>query len=198
MASRVLNTLCAAQGAGGAHAVVFLWPAATKRGRERATRATPYETEELLRRCFNLCQALLTARPVPFWIVTRGAAVRAPQGEVIRTPNAGEMQALWGMARVLGAEAGSVGGRVVDLCPCDPDASEEAASLLAELAASAGQAEAHVESAWRRRARYVPRLAAAVVGKARATPLQPERRYVLAGGLGGLGINLTANMVRTC
>lgn len=178
---------------GSSHAL-FLWPAHASADGTLDVDAT----EQLLSRLLAASKAVLGARAVRLWVVTRGAMVSAPSEPPIATPNAAPMQALWGFARVLGAEApdkSSLGGRVIDLCPCETDAEQDARSLLAELRADPEGGSGVIsgsESAWRRRARLVPRLVAAQrppsLDAASRRVARPDASYVITGGLGGLGL----------
>ncbi len=107
---------------------------------------------ELLTGLLHLLQSLqgprwnqLGGKPCPFWVVTQGAQAVWP-GESVDPAQA----ALWGFARSASHERGDLSMRLLDL---DPDTSDLSASWLRLLTSDLP------ESAVRRTARFVPRLA---------------------------------------
>ena len=172
---------------------LFLWPADESAKGTMTLRAT----EEVLARMLAASKAAIAAAGTTMWVITRGAAVRAPSP--MATPNAAPMQACWGFARVIAAECADrsrVGGYVLDLCPCEPDAARDAAAIITEIttetSGDGAPALRGAEAAWRRRARFVPRLVAATApaasGASGGKVVRPEASYLLTGGLGGLGL----------
>ena len=135
------------------------------------------------------------------WVVTRGAAVHAPiftSGALdVKTFRAVDpaQQALWGLVRSAVAEQPRLRCRLVDLCPCESDCTQDLSALLSEFSAgTAADAAWASESAWRARSRFSPSLVRAELppsssGAALPT-IDPAATYVVSGGLGGLGRNL--------
>ena len=186
---------------GDADHAFFLWPA------DDLTTSVPArplcslaETELQLSRLLATGKASLAAPNATLWIVTRGAGVQ-PTGESMYLPNAASMQSLWGFARVLRAEAlpltsnpRRVCGQVVDLCPCEVNTTSDAGVLLCEVSASMssdGSQEGSTEAVYRRRARFVPRLAPVFLPSVRTGGcVRTDASYVITGGLGDLGLLL--------
>lgn len=116
------------------------------------------------------------------WLVTRGAQPVLP-GDAVLVAHA----PLWGFGRTLGFELPELKCTLVDLDPA-LDASEASGLLYRELCAS----DAEDQVALRGDRRFLPRLIplarpAACSADARA-PVRADGTYLIAGGLGGLGL----------
>jgi acyl transferase domain-containing protein/D-arabinose 1-dehydrogenase-like Zn-dependent alcohol dehydrogenase/acyl carrier protein len=135
-------------------------------------------------------QALLenaeTAPGARMWIVTRGAEhVEAAPGPV----NPAQSPA-WGLGRVMALEHSDRWGGLVDLQSCD-DA--EIAGLVRQLEATDGEDQV----ALRGPARYAPRLVALEQKPVAARPpVHDDATYLVAGGLGGLGLASARWLIR--
>ncbi len=121
------------------------------------------------------------------WLVTRGAQ-RVRDGEGMP----GVAQApLWGLGRVFSLEHPSLWGGLVDL---DPDATIE--GQVDALIASLEVGDDEDQSAWRGRARLVPRLTRAPTPAPVQFALQGDSAYLVTGGLGGLGTEVAHWLAR--
>ncbi|MFE8598038.1 amino acid adenylation domain-containing protein [Archangium violaceum] len=126
------------------------------------------------------------------WLVTRGA-----QPVATGQPLPGLAQSLlWGMTRPLSIESSELDCRCVDLDPRG-EAKTQVDALVQEIRRRSEVADNQV--AWRD-GRYVARLRRAEVRTLAATPVErtglfrPDRSYLVAGGLGRLGL-LTAEFL---
>lgn len=121
------------------------------------------------------------------WLVTQGAQpIELPTQKlaVAQTP-------ILGLGRVVAAEHPELWGGLVDL---DPSNFQQAdAHCLEAILNSDGETEV----AFRQGQRYVPRLVSSSSSKLQfgTLDLHSDCTYMLAGGLGGLGLNLTEWMV---
>ncbi|MEW6704988.1 MAG: type I polyketide synthase [Pseudomonadota bacterium] len=119
------------------------------------------------------------------WFLTRGAhAVQSPPAAV-SVPAA----ALWGAARVAGAEHPEAWGGLVDLDPAVP-ASAVAPVLLAHLRAGDGEDQV----ALRGGRRHALRLAARASGRAGGFQGRPDASYLVTGGLGEIGLRIARTL----
>lgn len=126
-------------------------------------------------------QALLhdtAAAGARFWVVTRGAqAVEAAPG-----PIHPEQSPVWGFGRVVALEHPDRWGGLIDLQTADE---AELANLVRQFEAADGEDQI----ALRGGARYVPRLAAVEQKDIQVRPpVRDDATYLVAGGLGGLGL----------
>jgi acyl transferase domain-containing protein len=124
-----------------------------------------------------------SAAATRLWIVTRGAqAIGGEEVSVLQAP-------LWGLGRVIALEHPDLWGGLVDL---DPGAAVDVDALLAELDAAGGGAQV----ALRGGRRLVPRLSRCARPAPAPYRFSPAGSYLVSGGLGGLGLEVAAWMVR--
>ncbi|WP_437775823.1 type I polyketide synthase [Sorangium sp. So ce1097] len=176
-----------------------------------AADATTAETLEADQRlgslsALYLAQAVLQRGwrdPPPLWLVTRGAQPAGAQATGAASSPLSVAQApLWGLGRTLAMEHPELGCTRVDLDPAWA-ADDAARALLGAIAAGDGEDQI----ALRGDGRYVARLArssfAACAAAARrgagggpAGPIvRADGAYLIAGGLGGLGLRLAEWLV---
>lgn len=138
----------------------------------------------------HLVQALSAgkiARLPRLWLITQGTQpveLSPSSVAVAQTP-------MLGLGRVIAFEHPEIWGGLIDLAP--GNSAELAATLLKEVL----QPDGEFEIALRQNQRYVPRLVNRAISQV-LTPtlkLQPDRTYLLTGGLGGLGIYLAQWMI---
>ncbi|WP_434042178.1 MULTISPECIES: type I polyketide synthase [Sorangium] len=168
-----------------------------------ATTAATLEADQRLGSlsALYLAQAVLQRRwrdPPPTWLVTRGAQPAGAGASPLSVAQA----PLWGLGRTLAMEHPEIGCARVDLDPVWA-ADEAARALLGAICASDGEDQI----ALRADGRYVARLArssfAACAAAARrgagGAPARPGVRadgtYLIAGGLGGLGLGLAGWLI---
>lgn len=123
------------------------------------------------------------------WLVTRGAQ---PVGSEL-VSLAVAQSPLWGLGRVIALEHPEMWGGLIDLPP-DPDVSEdESSNLLAEIRGS--EKDDHI--AFRQGHRYTARVTRvkehAITGE--QLSLQDDCSYLITGGMGALGIEMSRWMV---
>lgn len=134
----------------------------------------------------HLLQALVkhkgSASP-QLWLVTRNAVpVGSSLPAVAQAP-------MWGLGKVVALEHPELWGGMLDLAP---EATEdEAAKLLAEIEDSRG--EDHL--AFRNGQRYVARLVRKQLSESQGVAFQSDGTYLIAGGLGALGLRIARWMV---
>ena len=117
---------------------------------------------DLLQHFLIFSQALVSAQATgKAWLFTRGAAVEIGNSSSDGARLAPVMQALWGFARVLGAEQPKLSPSIVDLCPHETNAMEVAKIVAAELSSTSAS-----ESAWRGRVRFTPQLTPSTLSEA--------------------------------
>ena len=118
------------------------------------------------------------AKGTRFWVITRGAqTIEAAPGAV--RP---EQSPVWGLGRVVALEHSDRWGGLVDLQNADE-------AELANLARQFQIADGEDQVALRGTSRYVPRLTAVPQNNATARPpVRDDATYLVAGGLGGLGL----------
>ncbi|MEU7319093.1 SDR family NAD(P)-dependent oxidoreductase [Streptomyces griseoviridis] len=124
--------------------------------------------------------------------LSRAACRTRPQDTVAPTDHG----LLHGLAPVLGLELGDGWGGVVDL-PADPAAADLDALLrfvAAETAGALAQEPAEDRAAVRDGSVLVARLTETATGTAPLT-VRPDATYLVTGGLGGVGRELTAELV---
>ena len=126
-------------------------------------------------------QAAARADRARIWLVTRGAQdVRGP-GDVI----APDQAAVWGLGRTFALEHPTQWGGLLDLDPLG-DTDDSVAAILHATRASHGEDQA----AWRDGEYLVPRLVPTAPPASAAIAVKPDRSYLIAGGLGGLGLRV--------
>ncbi|MGW3498264.1 SDR family NAD(P)-dependent oxidoreductase [Streptomyces sp. NPDC001020] len=123
------------------------------------------------------------------YVVTR-AAVRTADGDPVSATAHG---LLHGLAPVLGLELPTAWGGVVDL-PAEPDRADTAA-LIDFVTTRMGETGSEDVAAVRRGQVLVPRLAEAA-GEPVPLTVRPDATYVVTGGLGAVGRELVAELVR--
>jgi acyl transferase domain-containing protein len=134
----------------------------------------------------HMAQAALdAASDARLWLITRGAQpVQA--NDAVRIAHA----PLWGLGRVLPLEHPGLWGGLVDL---DPEGGpDEDALILDHVAAADGEDQI----AFRGGRRHVARLVRIRGEEAGGARIDPEGAYLVTGGLGGLGVELAAWLVR--
>jgi malonyl CoA-acyl carrier protein transacylase len=132
----------------------------------------------------HLVQALASRLASPrLWLVTRGAV------SAVSSLPAPAQASLWGLGKVIALEHPKLWGGLLDLAPDAPK--DEAGNLLAEILDSQGEDQI----AFREGGRYVARLIRSEVPEARSISLQPNRTYLVTGGLGALGLKVAQWMV---
>jgi thioester reductase-like protein len=142
---------------------------------------------EACRSALSLIQSLvrMPQRPLPrLWIVTRGAQ---PVADAPSRQGAAQA-AVWGLARTVALEHPELRCTAFDLCPSDDSIS----GLVAELGGDSPDDQVGV----RHGARYVARLARSVA-PSRKLMLRSDASYLIAGGLGGLGLLVARRLVET-
>ncbi|XXT16435.1 SDR family NAD(P)-dependent oxidoreductase [Sorangium sp. So ce429] len=176
--------------------VVHLWSLDATAA--EATTAATLEADQRLGSlgALHLAQALLQRRwrdPPPAWLVTRGAQ---PAGDAA-SPLSVAQAPLWGLGRTLAMEHPELGCTRVDIDPAWTG-EEAARALLGALSSDDGEDQV----ALRADGRYVARLARSSfaacgraaqrdAGGASAQPaVRADGTYLIAGGLGGLGLGL--------
>jgi len=131
----------------------------------------------------HLVQALAAGKPAQtrLWVVTRGAVDAGAKP----TPVALSQAPSWGLGRVIALEHPELWGGLIDL---DPEASAEPmAVLVAETCGQPGRGE---QIAFRGGKRLVARLARTAPPDASAIEIRSDATYLIAGGLGALGLGL--------
>jgi acyl transferase domain-containing protein/NADPH:quinone reductase-like Zn-dependent oxidoreductase/SAM-dependent methyltransferase/acyl carrier protein len=129
-----------------------------------------------------------SAAPPPIWLITAGVQTVGQS-----TLAAGLSQATaWGMGRVLANEHPELFGGLVDL---DPAATPDAQA--AQLFDTIHRPDDERQLVFRQGQRYVARLLPAPTPSAvvRATPVREHATYLIAGGLGALGLTVAGWLV---
>jgi acyl transferase domain-containing protein/acyl carrier protein len=132
----------------------------------------------------HLVQALLKQANLPqLWLVTQGAQpVLNPAVAVAQTP-------LWGMGKVIALEHPQIWGGMVDLDPQTPEGMIE--MLLMQMQDQTG--EDHL--ALRQNELYVARVVRQQLPESESLSLRSDSTYLIAGGLGALGLKVAEWMV---
>jgi myxalamid-type polyketide synthase MxaE and MxaD len=177
-------------GGAGCAGIVHLWSLDGKVGPDAAAADLDAAQRLGCGSILPLVQELAAARRpgrLPLWLVTRGAQ---PAGGVL-APETLTAATVWGLGRTLSAEHADLWGGLVDLDPAAP--AEDAATLLvAQLRAADGEDQV----AFRRGERLVARLIRTPTpGAARAARWRADASYLVAGGLGGLGLQVARWMI---
>ncbi len=154
--------------------------------------APPQTGEAFLRSAASGCAAVASlvqalagsGAAARVWLVTRGAQPVGDPLPLMLAPSP-----LWGLGRVLAREHPELWGGLIDL---DPQAGPDASAVWEELQDSGGEDQL----AFRGDQRYVARL---VVRGERSSPaplcLRPDATYLIAGGLGALGLRVARWLV---
>ena len=147
--------------------------------------------QRVLMPCLALAQALAaSSTALPLWFVTRG-------GQPADNDAAHPAQAtLWGLSHVVAVEQPQLSCRRVDLDPA-ADGPRNVASLLAEIDAPGIDDQIALRGPAAAPRRLVRRLQVAERHRAgpQALPLNPERSYLVTGGLHGLGLRVAGWLV---
>lgn len=120
--------------------------------------------------------------PPAIWCVTRGAA--SVGGGAAAMPLSLPQAAQWGFGRAVALEHPQISGGLIDLGE-GPSAHSEAGALAQELLSTQGEDQI----AFRGTARYVPRLVRRKGTAPGEVSLDPQGTYLVAGGLGALGLH---------
>ena len=135
----------------------------------------------------RVAQAVIEGdRDADVWIVTRGA--QPVDSDAVDPAQA----SLWGFGRVLAVEHPEHWGGLVDLAP-GSSAGADAAALVDAIRAAGSEDQL----ALRNDQRLVPRLVRRMPLAASPVSWRNDRTYLVTGGLGGLGLQLTEWMA-TC
>jgi acyl transferase domain-containing protein len=130
-----------------------------------------------------LVDAGMSAR---LWVLTR-QAVKTRGGDSLQ----GAAQAsVWGLGRVASLEVPESWGGLIDLD--DRPARDLAGEVLREIEARDGDDQV----ALRPDGRWVPRIVRAQQVQLRTLPLRSDSTYLIAGGLGSIGLHLAREMAR--
>lgn len=126
----------------------------------------------------TLVQALAQqSTPPKLWVMTENAQALS-QGETVNPAQS----ALWGLGRVIALEHPAFWGGLLDLTP-EADAHHIAQIVLA--------GDHEPQNALRDGQRYVARLSRYTPqNQAHPLPVQPNRPYLITGGMGGLGLKV--------
>jgi myxalamid-type polyketide synthase MxaE and MxaD len=123
---------------------------------------------------------------LPLWLVTRGSQSVPDDGLAVCLSQA----PVWGLGRTLAEEHPELWGGLLDL---DPHAglAESAAHVIDSVLATDGEDQV----AYRRGDRHVLRLVAAPPPATRARRIRPDATYLIAGGLGALGLVVAEGLI---
>jgi len=185
-AARRLVDAARAQAGGGELRVVHLWgldiPGLEPGGAERLLGAQV----EMATGFAHVLHALAAdGRGARLSVVTRGA-----QSVAAAEPSFSPLQAtLWGLGRVAALEHPGLFGALIDLDPAG--ATDEARTLLDEIRLSDGEDQL----AFRNGTRHVARLVHRASPKTAPMRWRADARYLVTGGLGGLGLSLARWLV---
>lgn len=136
-------------------------------------------TESALIGLLHLVKALAGGAPsdMRLFVVTRNAVGPGARGAPVELAQA----PLWGLGRVIALEHPDLWGGLIDLDR------ESTPDLLADVCNGSTRGE---QLAFRSGKRYVARLARAAPPQKRAVEMRSDATYLLAGGLGALGLGL--------
>ncbi len=126
----------------------------------------------------HLVQALAAQKGSRLWLVTRGAQPVAT-GDLPQLAQA----PLWGLGRTLSVEHSALWGGLLDLDPAARP--QDSAARILQMMAQAGQED---QVAFRQDRAYAARLRRVRPDAGVEVPLDADASYVVAGGLGGLGL----------
>lgn len=149
------------------------------------------EPDELWRQATRGCRRLLGAvqtlsrmKPEPprLWLLTRSAVSAAPSDASL-DPLA---SALWGFARTVAIEAPEIWGGAIDL---DAAVSDQCVGRLLARIRSSNRNDSFVVH--RGDQAGVPRVTSLPLNTERQTNISREKSYVVSGGTGGLGLEVT-------
>ncbi|MBD2580663.1 type I polyketide synthase [Oscillatoria sp. FACHB-1406] len=119
------------------------------------------------------------------WVATRGTQIVFPEGE----RNNIAQSILWGMANVIALEYPELWGGIIDL------PSEVAGNEGEVLAAALLESQGETRLAFRNGKRYVSRLQRAEQPENSSVSLQGDASYLITGGLGSLGLEVSRWLV---
>ncbi|MEO8077200.1 MAG: acyltransferase domain-containing protein, partial [Acidobacteriota bacterium] len=122
---------------------------------------------------------------VPTWLVTAGAQC-AREGERVALA----LAPVWGLGRAFAEEHPERWGGLIDVA-ADDNPSEAAAAVVCALSSGDGDDQIAV----REGVRHMFRLSQAKPGAGRGVSLYPDASYLIAGGLGELGLQVARSMV---
>jgi NAD(P)-dependent dehydrogenase (short-subunit alcohol dehydrogenase family)/acyl carrier protein len=135
----------------------------------------------------HLVQALSRAGWQPrrggrLWLATRGAQPVSAAPKVEEKVVAPEQATLWGLGRTIALEYPDLACTLYDLDP------SRDAPGVADLVAELRTPQAATQVAYRAGQRYTARLSRGQFAPEAALPVHPDASYLIAGGLGGLGL----------
>ncbi len=186
----------------GCRAVIHLWgldgtPSAADLTAETLRRDQERHCASVLRLVGLLAAAGGPGNP-RLWIVTRGAQSVRHDGDQVNVTQA----PLWGLGKVIALEHPELWGGLLDLDPrpatpsaTEADAAAEARGLMADVCGPRARPY-EGQLAWRDGQRYVARLTRAEGVLASPVPMRPDVTYAVTGGLGALGGDVAAWLVR--
>ena len=135
----------------------------------------------------HLVKALIKTKNSPkLWSVTKGTRSVQSQTESVSVA----VSPLWGMGKVIALEHPQLWGGTIDL---DSQSPELATETLLELLADSDRSEDHL--ALRGENIFVPRLVKQSPITSQAVSLKSDATYLIAGGLGALGLHTASWMV---
>jgi acyl transferase domain-containing protein/acyl carrier protein/ribosomal protein S18 acetylase RimI-like enzyme/protein-L-isoaspartate O-methyltransferase len=164
------------------HGCVHLWSLDAEPGADLTTDGLNAASAKGCASTLHLVQALTAGQPerLPaLWLVTMGA-VAATDGDL---PGLAQSP-IWGLGQVCTQEHPDLVCSRVDLDPAAE--SDKLQTLLAELTGTEGAQQ----TVFRGRHRYQPALARLDLPAVDSPSLSADATYVIAGGLGGLGLEL--------
>ncbi len=137
----------------------------------------------------HLVQALsqLPHQPssLPFWLITRGG-----QAVEAQAPVAFAQSLIWGMGRTLAREHPEYWGGLVDLDP-----SSTPAVAVEQILSQLLQSDSEDQVAFRHGQRFGARLVHSQLQELQAITFDPQKTYLITGGLGFLGLQVAKWMV---
>jgi len=125
----------------------------------------------------KVVQVLLHTSTARLWLITSGAQ---PVNEAPSNP---AQATLWGLGRVIALEYPESWGGLIDLDP-NQSLDDQTESILAEIRSQTDEDQV----AYRQGQRFIPRLARTMAPSPSAYQASAEAAYLVAGGLGGLGL----------
>ncbi|MGB3200150.1 MAG: alpha/beta fold hydrolase, partial [Nodosilinea sp.] len=129
----------------------------------------------------------IAAAQAKLWLISQGMQAIAPQDAVTNLPQA----MLWGLGRTLRLEHPEFWGGLVDFPGITTDLALTTQTLVTHILAADGEDEAAI----RQGQRWVPRLQTLSLPPHESAPLQASATYVITGGTGALGQQLTQWLV---
>ncbi len=166
------------------HKVVHLWSLEASAPEEMTVANLEAASVLGCRSVLHLVQALVTAEfseSPSLYLVTQGAQSVGSEPSLLAVAQA----PLWGLGKVIAVEHPELRCIQVDLDPVDEH--KQAEALFDELC-SGGDTQAKESVAFRNGQRYVPRLVRSHKREPQLLHLQPDNTYLIAGGMGGIGL----------